>query len=77
MKRALNIPKDDFGGGWGTRGWVVSTLYAKYGAELKQKIEGYFRDFHPMGYDTHIATEPYRHKDGYWVVRIRRWSTCD
>ena len=71
------IPKDIIGHGAGYRKWVNCTFYGETIEEVQKKKANYFAEYPPQGYDTHTEGGITKHPDGYYWLRIRRWSTCD
>lgn len=71
------LPSDKIPSGCGYRGWVDVTLYGKNIEHLKSKINSYFVEYPPQGYDTFITAEPRMLRARYWMAKIRRYSSCD
>lgn len=71
------IPKDIVESGAGRRCWVNCTFYGATQQEVAKKRKDYFDMYPPQGYDTHTVGNIYKHPDNYYVIRVKRWSTCD
>ena len=71
------LPKDIIGHGAGHSKWVKCTFFAEDMEEIKAKKKAYFDQFPAQGYDTHTDGNITRHPDGYYFLRIIRWSSCD
>lgn len=71
------IPKDQVGTGAGSRGWVNAVFYGETIEEVQKKKAKYFAEYPPQGYDTHSDGSIARHPDGYYYLRVKRWSSCD
>lgn len=45
---------------------------------LDQKVEDYYRGYHPAGYDTRLAGPAYYDNERHlWVAVITRLNSCD
>jgi predicted RNase H-like HicB family nuclease len=77
LPHGITLPKDIIEQGVGYRGWVNCTFFGETIEEVQAKRKTYFGEYPPEGYDTHTEGSIQKHSDGYYLVRIRRWSTCD
>jgi len=71
------VPEDEIESGSGRRCWVNCTFYGETQGEVAKKRKNYFEFYPPQGYDTQTIDNIRKHPDGYWYVKVRRWSTCD
>ncbi len=72
------VPDDIVPSGAGISDWVNVTLYGETITEVRDKKQAYFERYDPRGYDTRTVDSSIRyHPDGYYYIRIKRWSTCD
>ena len=71
------VPPDEIESGAGVRKWVNCTFYGDTIDEVKAKKKDYFENYDPRGYDTHTLGNITKHPDGYYYLKVRRWSTCD
>lgn len=70
------VPKDKVETGAGLRCWVNCTFYGDTVEEVVEKRRQYFKVYDPRGYDTK-SDNVAKHPDGYYYMKITRWSTCD
>ena len=77
VRPGFPIPEDEVESGSGRRGWVHATFYGDSMTEVGKKRQDYIDQYPPQGYDTHTEGPISRHPDGYYMVRVKRWSTCD
>jgi hypothetical protein len=73
----INLPKDIIPSGASQRGWVDCTFYGETLQDVSHKKQNYFDRYPPQGYDTHSTSPIARHPDGYYYIKVRRWSSCD
>ena len=71
------VPEDIIGYGAGHRAWVNCTFFGASIDEVAEKRKAYFDKYPPQGYDTHTDGSINKHPDGYYFVRVVRWSSCD
>jgi len=71
------VPEDVIQHGYGERRWVNCTFYGETQIEVIAKRQEYFNQYPPQGYDTHTEGSINHHPDGYYYIRVRRWSTCN
>jgi len=72
------VPEDVVPSGSGQRGWINCVFYGETVDGVAAKRSEYFAKYPPQGYDTHSPDGAIaRHPDGYYYIKIRRWSTCD
>lgn len=55
---------------------VHVTLEAETEQEIDEKINNYFRSFHPAGYGTHLRTKG-QNEQGKWIAVLNRARSCD
>ena len=70
------VPEDVIGHGAGERKWVHCTFFGATPEEVSKKRKKYFGEYPPQGYDTRTEGGVYKHPDGYYLIRVVRWSTC-
>ena len=70
------VPEDIVESGSGFKGWVNCTFYGDSIEEVAEKKSQYFKEYPPQGYDTQTLTNVAQHPDGYYYIKIKRWSTC-
>lgn len=73
----MEMPKDIIGSGDGLRCWVFATFFGATKPEIMKKAEDYCAQYPPQGYDTHTVVPPELTKGGYWLTKLRRYSTCE
>lgn len=71
------VPDDIVPSGSGRRDWVNCVFYGETTDEVIKKRADYFAKYPPQGYDTHTEGSIDRHPDGYYLVRVQRWASCD
>jgi hypothetical protein len=76
VRPGFPVPKDEIETGAGQRRWVNCTFYGATIEEVAKKRADYFDMYAPQGYDTKSDNFAH-HPDGYYYVKIKRWSTCD
>jgi len=75
VRPGFPVPKDEIEVGAGQRCWVNCVFYGTTIEEVIEKRRKYFEAYDPRGYDTQ-SDNVYHHPDGYYQIKIRRWSTC-
>ena len=55
---------------------ITMTITAESEKDLDSKIEGVYRNWHPMGYGTMLKSKN-QLEDGTWVAIMTRYSSCD
>jgi hypothetical protein len=71
------VPEDIIESGSGIRDWVNCTFFGDTVDGVAAKRTDYFKKYPPQGYDTHAKSKAIaRHPDGYYYIKITRWSTC-
>lgn len=69
------IPKDEISSSAFNSNKCYGIFRGKTKAEVRRKVEKYFEQYPPQGYDTHIHREGW--KDGYYEIYVKRWRSCD
>ena len=73
----MAVPEDRIESGSGRRCWVNATFFGATEAEVGKKKKRYFSAFDPRGYDTRVVEGPKRTSEGYYFIKIQRYSTCN
>lgn len=71
------VPDDYIESGAGKRCWVNCIFYGDTIEEVAEKKRKYLKKYPPQGYSTNTVSNINRHPDGYYVLKVQRWSTCD
>lgn len=73
----ITLPKDIIESDGAKRDWLTCIFFAEDPATIGQKKLRYFEKYPPQGYDTHTVGNINKHPDGYYTLKVKRWSTCD
>jgi hypothetical protein len=56
---------------------VEETLVAVSKKDLDEQVEWYLKQYHPLGYDTHVARTTHDPDSGRYTAVMSRWNSCD